>query len=302
METFLKCQSCSIREFTPIKVNLYKPNKTKISKYYENKDCCQEKKENILKLLSSYGNNIQENLYESDNVININDSDIQIDFPGLFYLSLLLYKSNLINFIFSINLIKNLDSIKEENYIAKIILSKIIIIFIDYAKGLDYSYQNQNQDELEKIKIRNIGIIIDNLEIFNKEFNLKYYIKSFLNKNIDYIYLEIIISLINKNKFNNMDYYKDIFKQLNLESINITQIILDGLSKELDINKNKFLKNYMINEDRLEDQKVINFYEILFNNILKNPEYIYINNFLIINRNNFFELLIQNTTILKFLY
>jgi len=264
METFLKCQSCSIREFTPIQVNLYKPNKTKISKYDENKKCCQEKKENILKLLSSYGNNIQENLYESDNVININDSDIQIDFPGLFYLSLLLYKSNLINFIFSINFIKNLDSIKEENYIAKIILSKIIIIFIDYAKGLDYSYQNQNQDELEKIKIKNIGIIIDNLEIFNKEFNLKYDIKSFLNKNIDYIYLEIIISLINKNKFNNMDYYKDIFKQLNLESINITQKILDGLSKELDINKNKFLKNYMINEDRLEDQKVINFYEILF--------------------------------------
>ena len=95
-------------------------------------------------------------------------------------------------------------------------------------------------------------------------------------------------------------YYKDKFKELDLESIDITKTILDGLSEELDIKKNKFLENYMINEDRLEDEKVINFYDILFNFILKQPKYIYINNFLIINRNNFSELLKNNSKKCKF--
>ena len=74
------------------------------------------------------------------------------------------------------------------------------------------------------------------------------------------------------------------------------------MSEELDIKKNKFLENYMINEDRLEDEKVIKFYDILFNFILKKPKYIYINNFLIINRNNFSELLIQKNVNLNNLY
>ena len=76
--------------------------------------------------------------------------------------------------------------------------------------------------------------------------------------------MEIIVSLIKENKFENKDYYEDIFKQLNLESIDITQTILDGLSKELDIVKNKFLKDYNINAGRLENEKVMNFYYILF--------------------------------------
>ena len=83
--------------------------------------------------------------------------------------------------------------------------------------------------------------------------------------------MEIIVSLFKKNNFYNTD-YEDIFKQLDLKSIDITQTIFDGLSKELDIKKNKCLENLMINEDRLDDEKVINFYNILFNTILKNPK------------------------------
>ena len=39
------------------------------------------------------------------------------------------------------------------------------------------------------MKISNIKIITDNLGIFNKDFNLNYDIKSFLNKKLDYIYM-----------------------------------------------------------------------------------------------------------------
>ena len=143
-------------------------------------------------------NNIQEILYKSDNIIDIEDLGINSKLSELFYLSLLLWNSNLVNFSYSFDFISKLDSISQynENYLTKIILSKIIIILIDYTKVLYIYYQNQN--ELEKIRIRNTGIIENNLELFNKEFKLKYDIKSFLNKKIDYIYMEIIVSLIKK--------------------------------------------------------------------------------------------------------
>jgi hypothetical protein len=51
----------------------------------------------------------------------------------------------------------------------------------------------------------------------------------------------------------------------------------------------------MINEDRLEDENVIKFYNILFNTILKTSKYIYKNNFLIISRNIFDELIKNNS-------
>ena len=294
----LECQICSIREFKSLIDSLVKPNNTIIRNYDEIKDLCKANEGQILKIFYFYRNNIQDILYESNNVIDIKDLYNEIEFSELFYLSLLLYNSNLVNFYFSFDFIKNIDSIEEENSIKQIILSKIIIILIDYSKGLDYYYKKKN--ELENIESSNRDIIKRKLEIFNKEFNLKYDIKSFLNTKIDYIYKEIIVSLIKENKFGNNNYYKDKFKKLDLESIDITKTILDGLSEELDIKKNKFLENYMINEDRLEDEKVINFYDILFNFILKKPKYIYINNFLIINRNNFSELLKNNSKKCKF--
>ena len=294
MET-LKCQSCSIRKIKPILDNIDKSTNTKINKYEEIESFCKNNKGKILKFFYFYRNNIQEILYKSDNIIDIEDLEINSKLSELFYLSLLLWNSNLVNFSYSFDFISKLDSINQynENYLTKIILSKIIIILIDYTKVLDIYYQNQN--ELEKIRIRNIGIIANNLELFNKEFKLKYDIKSFLNKKIDYIYMEIIVSLIKKNDFENYEYYEDVFKQLDLESIDITQTIFDGLSKEIDIKKNKFLENFKINKDRYLDEKVINFYHILFYIILKKPLYLYKNNFLINNRNNFLELLKNNS-------
>ena len=292
MET-LECQSCSIRKMKPLLDNIDNPINTIINKYEEIENFCKANKGKILKLFYFYRNNIQEILYESDNVFDINKLIINSKLPELFYLSLLLYNSNLVNFNYSFNCITKLDSKNQENgNLKKIILSKIIIILIDYSKGLNYYYQNKN--ELEEMKISNIKIITKNLGIFNKEFKLKYDVKSFINKKIDDIYLEIIVSLLKKQNFNNKDYYDKIFKELDLESIDITQTILDGLSEELDIKKNKF-ENYMINKNRLEDEKVINFYNILFKIILKKPKYIYKNNFSIISRNNFNELIKTNS-------
>ena len=291
----LECQSCSIKKIKPFLGNIDKPTNTIINKYEEFESLCKANEGKILKLFYIYRNNIQEILNESDKVIDIDNLKNNSKLSELFYLSLLLHNSSLVNFNYSFDFIAELDSInqKNENYITKIILSKIIIILIDYSRGLDC--YNENQNKLEKIRIENIRTITEKLGIFNKEFKLKYDVKSFINKKIDDIYLEIIVSLFKKQKFNNKDYYENIVEKLDLQSIDITQTILDGLSEELDIKKNKFFENYMINEDRLEDEKVINFYNILFKIILKKPKYIYKNNFSIISRNNFNELIKTNS-------
>ena len=82
--------------------------------------------------------------------------------------------------------------------------------------------------------------------------------------------------MFKKDEFNKYEYYKDIFEQLNLESINIDVIILNQIfSKELDISQNKISEQYKINENSKEGQKVKNFYEILFKFILKNSCFLY---------------------------
>ena len=274
----IKCQTCIIEIMNAFLYNIDNPNNEAISKDTEFKkfeEICKNNKDQILEIFYLHKENVQKILYKSDQIFDIENSNIKPELPALFFLSLLLDNSNNVYFKYSFDFIKNLDnSIKEKKYINKIILSKIIIKLIDNFEGLDYYYQYKN--ELEEINKRNIEIIKSNLEVFNKEFNLKYDINNFLNEKIDCIYKEIISSLFKRAEFNNFKYYKDIIEQINLESIDITVTILKKLFlDELDTNKNKFLEEYKINKDSYEGQKVINFYEILIKFILKNPFYFY---------------------------
>jgi len=266
---FLKCQICKAK-ITKISKKLLdnapKPLNKVIQSYDEIKDIYEKNKEKILKILYLDKNNIQDILYNSDKIINFEDLIIKPELSKLFDLSLLLDNSNLVNFKYSFDFIKKADVYsKEKKPIAQIILSKIIIFLIDNFKGLEDYYQYQN--ELKKIKNKYIDTINKNLRIFNDTFKFEYNIKSFLNKKIDEIYVEIIISLIKKNEFDNIEFYNEIIEQLNLDSINITEEMFDGLSKEIDSGKNEFLEEYIIetNKDCIDHNKVLNFYVILFN-------------------------------------
>jgi hypothetical protein len=116
-----------------------------------------------------------------------------------------------------------------------------------------------------------------------------------MTQNIDYIYMEIIISLLKSNNFDKYKFCENIINELELESINITETIFKGLSKELDNKNNIYWNKYKIEElDDLRREKIINFYYILLKYILKNPFYIYNINFLDINRRNLLNLLKQN--------
>ena len=123
-----------------------------------------------------------------------------------------------------------------------------------------------------------------------------------MNENIDSIYLKILISLIENNKFDIIDNCLGIMEQLDLINIDITKTILDGLNKIIN-KENKLMEKYIINEKKdLEDKIKINFYYILFKYILKNKFFIYKNEFLFENYKRIKKILKKYKIIPKYEY
>jgi hypothetical protein len=112
---------------------------------------------------------------------------------------------------------------------------------------------------------------MEKIKIFRR---LNYTIDDVLNKNIDNIYLDIIILLIKTNKFSDFDYVYEIIENLDLKSIVLTKVLYEGISQALNENK-YYLKDYEIKslKDLVEDK--INFYYTLIKFIFKNVAYIY---------------------------
>ena len=225
--------------------------------------------------------------YDNDYIFHFESSDLQkvlpensdkIKISELFYLSLLISdQPELINYSFSIDYIQKINNrffnFSINSSVKYIIISKLIIFLINY-----YLEQNEEDSEniqkLESMKQDNITSI-QNIMEKNKIFTrLNYTIDDVLNKNIDKIYLDIIIFLIKTNKFSDFDYAYEIIDDLDLKSIALTKEMYEGISQALDEN-NDYLKNYEIEnlKDLIEDK--INFYYILIKFIFKNVAYIY---------------------------
>ena len=238
-------------------------------------------------------------LYESEEVFTVDDdlNDIFQDsnIAELFYFELLILdKCETINYNFSIEFIRKINKIAINNNfkpIKKLLISKIILSLIYNFKGLDNYDEEKDSHEIEEMVNININIIKDNIEVF-KDFRMNFSLDDIKKNKIDFIYSEIIVSLIKLNNFNKYDFYNEILTQLNIESIDITQTIFKGLSEELNNERNKYLNEYIINTvDDIKNEKLINFLYIIIEKILKNPFYIYQNEFLEKNRKNFMKLL-----------
>jgi len=238
-------------------------------------------------------------LYESEEVFTVDDdlNDIFQDsnIAELFYFELLILdKCETINYNFSIEFIRKINKIAINNNfkpIKKLLISKIILSLIYNFKGLDNYDEEKDSHEIEEMVNININIIKDNIEVF-KDFRMNFSLDDIKKNKIDFIYSEIIVSLIKLNNFNKYDFYNEILTQLNIESIDITQTIFKGLSEELNSEKNIYLNEYIINTvDDIKNEKLINFLYIIIEKILKNPFYIYQNEFLEKNRKNFMKLL-----------
>jgi hypothetical protein len=94
------------------------------------------------------------------------------------------------------------------------------------------------------------------------------------DENIDKAIIEIIIALIKNRKFEDYENALKIINQLDLEKIQLTDIMIQGLTQFFNSNEN-FINDYMINhENDLYNIKKIHFYYILLKYILKSQAYI----------------------------
>ena len=207
--------------------------------------------------------NIHHILYESENVIEIKKIN---NISDCFYIDLLIKADyTMINYIYSLNVIEEVnDLIKDNNLeIKNIILAKI---------SLDFIY-NYKQSDKYNSKIDNNKLTI--IEEKNNKIINKYYknIKDYLLKNIDVIYMEVFYGLIQNNKFIDYDYIMNIIKQIDFESITLTNNMFNELNKILE---KELMKTYIISTiEDLFDIKKINFYYILIKSILKDSIFIY---------------------------
>ena len=100
-------------------------------------------------------------------------------------------------------------------------------------------------------------------------------IKDIESNNLEEIFSQIIIFLIKGEKLENYEYSNNIFEQLNFNEINITEKIFQEIINIFN-NEKEFIKKYKIVKiEDLYNEKIINFYFIVFKYIFKNSFYIY---------------------------
>jgi hypothetical protein len=264
-----------------------------LSNWKEIKEITKNMNGDIFKFFYFNKKRVHEILYNEDKNYSI-DENKTISYSELFYLSLLLEDiPETINYTFSINYIKAVNEIRKDIKIKKlkrILLSKILLLLINNFKGEDEYDEDEYGEEINMIEKENIEYIEKNIDIFETEFNLQYNYSDIISKKIDYIYMEIIISLIENDKFTDYDFCWDIIEQLELDKINITNTIFQGLSNAINKdNENAYIIN---NINDLMNEKTLNFYYILIKYIFKkNSFYIYQINFLVKNIYNLINLI-----------
>ena len=279
----------------PNEINDKNPISELINNFKDIKSIINGNTPNIFKFIYFNKNQIHTILYDSEKTINLDSIIIENNLSNYFYLSLLIRDDDsLVNYKYSINFIKNINNqlINENNNIYKtILISKLIIELINNRQFEENDEENEeendedndeekdeeneeendedndeekDEEELKEIENNNKDKIKNNLNEL-QNLDLKLDENKIINNKIDKIYIDIIIKLIEKNKFD------EILNELDLENINLTKTMFDELSDFIKIN----IEKYKISEQNdLFDAEKINFYFILFK-ILKNSIYIY---------------------------
>ena len=262
-----------------------------ISKFEEINDILNLKI-NSMKFIYIYKTNIHNILYEKEETININSEIMINNLSNYFYLIKLIEDNpNIVNYKYSLAFIRDANhNIKNEknNKIRNIIKWKIIIELIKNYKQTDNYDEDEQKKELEEIEKNNLNHIKKELE------ELKLNLDEIKIMKIDEIYIYIINMLIITNRIDDYEYTYKIIQELDLENIDLTKTMFEELSKTL--NNKEYIKNYkIIEENNIKfNEKIINFYYILFKYIIKSIIYLYNNNLLLKTRNNFLKIIKNN--------
>ena len=248
-----------------------------LSKYSEIEDIIKENDLELLKYFYFNRTKLNKFIYDEEKVIEINSKITQNKYSEDFYLTLLIEdNTDIVNYKYSFEFIKEINHQMKEtknDFLRELMMSKIISVLIKNYEGID-EYDKNEIDELKNLNLERIESNINKL----KDLNLNK--EDIINKKIDEIYIGIIMDLIKTNKIDDIKYANNIMMQLDLENINITKTMYDGLTNILK-SDNNYMKKYIISDkkDLYNNEKtkeeVINFYYILFRYILKKPIYIY---------------------------
>ena len=246
----------------------------------------------IIKFIYLYREWFHKILYDREEIAKIGLGEQKKNLYYNFYLNLLIKENpEIINYTYSLDFIKTIN-IERKNTLQKyksIMFSKIIVDLIDNYRGTDEYNENEESFELEEIEKENTQIIKNNIEVF-KEIDLNLNKDDILKKKIDEIYFDVINALISSRKFEDFKYSSNILEQLDLENINLTKTIFDGLMNGLN-----YIKDYEINNaEDLNDERKVNFYYLFLKFIFKNSIYIYNVPFLLKTKKLFLELLKQD--------
>ena len=230
---------------------------------------------NFLYILYLNKESVHDSLYNSDDIITIDNKNMK-ELSEIFYLdSLIKYEPNYLDYTFSkdciINLCQELQGVK--NSVKKIIISKIIIDFIEYYKGIGDYDENISEKKLEKISElckKEINEIINNdNEIFHE-----YKCENIIESNIDELYMDIFCKLIKLDTFDKDIVYNSL-KAMELEKINITENMYSKFQNFLNDEKNNINKYYIENIEDLINDKKINFYYIVLKYLLTKNLFFY---------------------------
>ena len=206
---------------------------------------------------------IHKKLYEIEEILFI-DNQNESNLSFYFYLDLLIkYEENIINYEYTMEFIKKFNQMKNNNnnYFYKIIKSKIVLELISNFKETNI-YNSKYDKEIKQIQNKNINIIRVCIYIFsNNSINLND--KDILFKGLDEIYIEIINSLIKNNKLKDYNYTINIFKQLDIENIDLSLYMFNEISKTLKANENYINEQKILTKEDLFSEAKINFHYFL---------------------------------------
>ena len=226
---------------------------------------------------------IHKYLYDQDKTIEINSNNFRNNFINYFYLVLLIASDkDLVNYVYSIKIIQDLNNRKIQANLNEIIIGKIIMELINNYKNSE-NYKEEQNNELDTIEQYN-SERIKKVENELKKYDIIYNNEKLKNIDIDLIYIHLVINVLLKSGVMEEKSEKDIkiieqfVEQFELENLELTKSMFEEISKYFN---GKDSEKYKIRlPEDLYEEKNINFYYNLCKYILKRNYYIYHINFL----------------------
>ena len=226
---------------------------------------------------------IHKYLYDKDETIEINSNNFRNNFINYFYLVLLIASDkDLVNYVYSIKIIQDLNNREIQANLNEIIIGKIIMELINNYKNSE-NYKEEQNNELDTIEQYN-SERIKKVENELKKYDIIYNNEKLKNIDIDLIYIHLVINVLLKSGVMEEKSEKDIkiieqfVEQFELENLELTKSMFEEISKYFN-GKDSEKYEIRIPED-LYEEKNINFYYNLCKYILKRNYYIYHINFL----------------------